>query len=486
MSIAFTDTMKKVWDYLTAHGMTEAGAAGMMGNMYAESGIIPNRVEILCLKRIKEYFGTTYTDATYTAAVDSGKITRARFLNPLPGKVYGYGYCQWTSTGRKAGLYDLCKSKGVSIGDSDTQLEWLMKELKESFSGAYKTLTQTKDILTASNAVLQKFEMPADTSTAIRQTRYNYAKEIYTKYASTNKSTTTATASAGSAAASTAAATSRKLTESEAIAKVLEIAQAEVGYLEKANGNSLDDKTANAGSANFTKYWRDIYPAYQAQAWCACFVSWCFMKAFGLDAAKAMLKHWPFVYCPTLAAYTDNKTPKVGSIVLFFRSGTYAHTGIVTEVTATTISTIEGNTSGASGIVPNGGGVCAKKYTRSTLSNHTKYFMPDYALAAGASTASGTSNAVVSAAKATDSANHLSGGLSKTVQWEGMVTASSLNVRSWAGTEYAKIKSVPTLPKGSVIGICDTVTDTGAQAWYYAEVAPGVYGFVCGRYVVKA
>ena len=47
MAISFTSTMKKVWSYLVKHGMTEAGAAGMMGNMYAESGIIPNRVEIL-------------------------------------------------------------------------------------------------------------------------------------------------------------------------------------------------------------------------------------------------------------------------------------------------------------------------------------------------------------------------------------------------------------------------------------------------------
>ena len=41
---------KRLFDYLVNAGMTPAGAAGMMGNMYAESGLIPNRVEILCLK----------------------------------------------------------------------------------------------------------------------------------------------------------------------------------------------------------------------------------------------------------------------------------------------------------------------------------------------------------------------------------------------------------------------------------------------------
>ena len=113
---------KRLFDYLVNAGMTPAGAAGMMGNMYAESGLIPNRVEILCLKRLREH-GRLYTDATYTAFVDDGTISRAEFMNPLPGKQYGYGLCQWTSPGRKAGLYDLCRSRKASIGDQDTQLE---------------------------------------------------------------------------------------------------------------------------------------------------------------------------------------------------------------------------------------------------------------------------------------------------------------------------------------------------------------------------
>ena len=46
-----TDTMRTVWAYLIKY-MTPEGAAGVMGNLYAESGIIPNRVEILCLKRL--------------------------------------------------------------------------------------------------------------------------------------------------------------------------------------------------------------------------------------------------------------------------------------------------------------------------------------------------------------------------------------------------------------------------------------------------
>ena len=61
---------KTIWDSLISAGITQEGAAGVMGNIYAESGMIPNRVEILCLKRLKEH-GQTWNDATYTAAVDS-------------------------------------------------------------------------------------------------------------------------------------------------------------------------------------------------------------------------------------------------------------------------------------------------------------------------------------------------------------------------------------------------------------------------------
>ena len=43
-----------------------------------------------------------------------------------------------------------------------------------------------------------------------------------------------------------------------AVEKLLAIAAAEVGYLEKKSSSKLDDKTANAGSANYTKYARDL------------------------------------------------------------------------------------------------------------------------------------------------------------------------------------------------------------------------------------
>lgn len=173
-------------------------------------------------------------------------------------------------------------------------------------------------------------------------------------------------------------------TMDKAIEKVILIAKNEEGYLEKKSNSQLDSKTANAGSANFTKYWRDIEPSYQGQPWCAAFVSWCFMKAFGLEKAKKLLKHWPYVYCPTLGnLFTRNANPKIGDIVIFYHNGTFTHTGLVTAVIGDRFYTIEGNTSGASGIIANGGGVCTKSYLNSQMPG-TKFCTPDYSIVSDA------------------------------------------------------------------------------------------------------
>ena len=162
------------------------------------------------------------------------------------------------------------------------------------------------------------------------------------------------------------------------IEKLIKIAEAEVGYLEKATKSQLESKTANAGNNNYTKYCQDIKPSYQAQPWCACFVTWCFVQAFGADKAAMLLKHYPYVYCPTMATlFTLNANPKVGDIVIFKHNGTFTHTGIVTGVNGDYFTTIEGNTSGGSTIIANGGAVCKKGYYNSKLPG-TKFCTPDW------------------------------------------------------------------------------------------------------------
>lgn len=173
---------EQVWSYLKNKGIPDEGIAGLMGNIEHESGFQFNNVENLLEKRLKEKGKPYYTDDLYTKAVDNNTISRAEFLNPLPGKQYGYGLVQWTSPGRKAGLYDLVKSRNKSIADPGSQMDWLWEELNNSYPGVLNTMKTSKDIRTVSTKVLKDFESPADTGSSMQNKRYNSAQTIYNTY----------------------------------------------------------------------------------------------------------------------------------------------------------------------------------------------------------------------------------------------------------------------------------------------------------------
>lgn len=173
---------KRAFKKFISAGMTPAGACGLIGNLEAESdGFYTNRVEYLCLKRLKEN-GKTYSDASYTAAIDAGKISREEFLHPLQGKQYGYGAAQWTSPGRKAGLWNLAKAKGVSIADEDMQIEFLLWELENNYQSVLKVLKSTASIREASDIVLKKFEAPANTGETVCASRAARGQKFYDNY----------------------------------------------------------------------------------------------------------------------------------------------------------------------------------------------------------------------------------------------------------------------------------------------------------------
>lgn len=160
--------------------------------------------------------------------------------------------------------------------------------------------------------------------------------------------------------------------------EVINLAISEIGYLEKATNAQLDSKTANAGYNNFTKYARDLAKTNifngnkNGYAWCTTFVVYLFYHLYGEEQARKML------YLPvnSLAAgcdyalgyYKKNgafySAPKAGDQIFFSSSrGGVAHTGLVEKVTASTVYTIEGNTSTSAGVIANGGGVCRKSYS---------------------------------------------------------------------------------------------------------------------------
>ena len=71
-----------------------------------------------------------------------------------------------------------------------------------------------------------------------------------------------------------------------------------------------------------------------------------------------------------------------------------------------------------------------------------------------------------------------SGAPSKEPKWVGKVTATALNVRTWAGVNNPRLKSYPYIYKNNLVDVCDTVNATDGSKWYYIRIAGKVFGFV--------
>lgn len=396
-----------IWNYFKDKGFTDCGVASLMGNLYAESALNPTNLQNSSEKRLG------MTDAQYTDAVDNGKYTN--FVRDSAG----YGLAQWTYWSRKQKLYDFCKEKNKSIGDLNTQLDFLYLELTTSYPSLVKILKSTNNIQEGSNAVLFQFEQPADQGASVQAKRASYGQIYYNKYG-------------GNAMSS-------------AVDRVIATATAEIGYLEKKSNSQLDSKTANAGDNNYTKYARDldakgnIYNGKkQGYAWCDVFVDWCFITTFGADLGMKLLCQ-PYngagAGCTYSAQYYKNKgqfhkaNPQPGDQIFFTQDGgkTSCHTGLVTKVSSSLVYTIEGNTSSTAGVVSNGGCVREKSYSL-TSSYIYGYGRPDWSIIPGANTTI-TSKDIT--------------------PYQGKTT-SSLNCRNAPNTSSSIIK---TYPQGAIVTI---------------------------------
>lgn len=171
---------KRIWDFLKAEGFNDFGIAGLMGNLFAESGLRPNNMEDKYQSKIG------YNDESYTRSVDNGTYTN--FVKDA----VGYGLAQWTYWTRKQNLLNFARKNNKSIGDLDMQLNFLVKELKESYTNSvYNVLKKATSVLEASNAVLLNFERPVNISASVQSTRAKYGQTYYDRYAldaSSNKS----------------------------------------------------------------------------------------------------------------------------------------------------------------------------------------------------------------------------------------------------------------------------------------------------------
>lgn len=278
--------------------------------------------------------------------------------------------------------------------------------------------------------------------------------------------------------------------------RVIEIASAEVGYLEKKSNGQLDSKTGNAGSNNYTKYSRDLANAgyYQSSkqgyAWCDVFVDWCHWVASGKDsklAQNVIYQTGPYgAGCTYSLRYYKaanrfvTTNPQPGDQIFFGTSqNNVTHTGIVYKVDGSKVYTIEGNTSSAAGVVANGGGVFKKSYALN-YSKIVGYGRPRYDAEEAKKPATEAAKPA-QVVKAKDSARYFLKSLTGTYT----VTGSSLNIRHGAGVTKSIMVTIPKGTKVQCYGYYST--SLGVKWLYIAFTFRGIeyQGFASSNYLKK-
>lgn len=158
-----------VWDMLLTDIKNEYGVAGIMGNLQAESCIRSNNLQ----NTGNNALGVT--DEEYTLQIDAGNRD---FIDNR-----GYGIAQWTSSNRKKRLLEYVKNKNKSIGDLESQVEFLLIEMKSYYPSVYKSVVEAKSVKEASDVVLIKYEAPASKNNINTQiSRANKGEEFYKEF----------------------------------------------------------------------------------------------------------------------------------------------------------------------------------------------------------------------------------------------------------------------------------------------------------------
>ena len=357
-----------IYEKLIAAGMTRAGAIGTIGNLQGESSTFnPQACETSYLKK----FGLTTEE--YVRRADNNEII-------YNGKLFikdsaGFGIVQWTYWARKQNLLNYARAQNKSVGDLDVQIAFMIKEMTESYPNTWKICSTTNSYKEAVKICVTNYEKPAKQTEAIAK-RTEYAKAW------------DAILGKGAKEEATPVVQEKEKTSGFDRKKVVSIAINELGYREKRTNEQLDEKTANAGTNNYTKYAKyldSLNGFYNGKkngyAWCDIFVDWCFVQAFGEENALALLcqtRGGSGAGCTYSMGYFRNKKqfirrsegkPQVGDQI-FFGTGldNSTHTGLVVAVDDSKVHTIEGNTNDNPTVVAEGIGVYQKTYALSKTS----------------------------------------------------------------------------------------------------------------------
>ena len=163
---------KTIWDYLYQSTGTAIGTAAIMGNLMAESSLNPRNATNL------KKTGYTTVDQ-YILATDDG-------VHDFAHDGVAFGLVQWCYWSRKQGLLDYAKSTGRSIGHLQMQLEYILVEMS-NYKTAWNAVMNAKDVRTASDIVMMKYENPATKTEAAKQKRAAYGQKFLEMFTITAK-----------------------------------------------------------------------------------------------------------------------------------------------------------------------------------------------------------------------------------------------------------------------------------------------------------
>jgi hypothetical protein len=147
---------------VNTYGYPVNGAAGLVGNLIAESGVMPNRIEgsqASTPMRAPDFSGRV-RDFTPTEVQNRDAARRLG-----PGRP-GIGLAQWTSSDRRSGLFRHT-FRGRQLGaailtDLDAQVDYLVSELRRRYAAVNAVVSSpTVTLEQASDAVVLRFEVPA-------------------------------------------------------------------------------------------------------------------------------------------------------------------------------------------------------------------------------------------------------------------------------------------------------------------------------------
>lgn len=151
--------MEKVFDYgyikqtytaLLQKFGNKVGVAGIMGNFYAESKLVPYCKE-------QNVVPPWTPSAQYTEKINSGNYTKEQFMRDG----VGYSFPQWTFPARKGNMWDFWKASGAySIGDLyGVVLPFFYEEMR-GYSELDTAIRSANDIREITIKFLKEYEKP--------------------------------------------------------------------------------------------------------------------------------------------------------------------------------------------------------------------------------------------------------------------------------------------------------------------------------------